>query len=58
MEPQFYTAEDIMQVLQVKKTKAYSIINDLNNELKEQGYMTIKGKVPATYFLERFYLSK
>ena len=27
----------------------------LNDELKSKGYMTISGKVPVKYFMERLY---
>lgn len=37
------------------ETYAYKLIRKLNEELKEKGYLTIRGKVPEKYFLERFY---
>ena len=30
-------------------------ILNLNKELEEQGYLTLRGKVPTKYFVERFY---
>lgn len=48
--------EDIMQLLDIKKTKAYEIIKKLNAELESKGYMTCRGRVPREYFLERFNL--
>ena len=31
------------------------IIGNLNKELEEQGYLTLRGKVPTKYFVKRFY---
>ena len=39
----------------VKQTSAYEIIGNLNKELEEQGYLTLRGKVPTKYFVKRFY---
>ena len=36
-------------------TSAYEIIGNLNKELEEQGYLTLRGKVPTKYFVKRFY---
>ncbi|WP_215650845.1 DNA-binding protein [Dorea formicigenerans] len=30
-------------------------LKDLNKELEEQGYLTLRGKVPTKYFVKRFY---
>lgn len=50
------TKEDVMEITGYKKTKAYNIITELNNELKEKGYHTWRAKVPEKYFRERYYL--
>ena len=34
---------------------AFQIIGNLNKELEEQGYLTLRGKVPTKYFVKRFY---
>ena len=39
----------------VSNVKAYAIIRQLNSELKSKGYITISGKVPVKYFMERLY---
>ncbi|XWX62826.1 transcriptional regulator [Desulfitobacterium sp. AusDCA] len=51
----FYQVNDVMDLLGVSKSKAYKIIQDLNKELKKKGYITVAGKVPKKYFLEKFY---
>ena len=51
----FLKAADICELLEVKQTSAYEIIGNLNKELKEQGYLMLRGKVPTKYFVKRFY---
>lgn len=51
----FVDVNDIMQILEIKKSKAYQIIKDLNAELKKQGYLVVKGKVPKKYFQSKLY---
>lgn len=51
----FITAKEIMTVLDVSQTKAYSIAKKLNQELSDKGYMVIPGRVSRKYFEERFY---
>lgn len=53
---EFLTQEDICELLQVKSSKAYAIIRDLNAELARKGFMTARGRVPKQYFYERFAL--
>lgn len=50
------TKKDVMEITGYKDTKAYDIIKELNNELKEQGYHIWRAKVPEKYFKERYYL--
>ena len=40
----FLKAADICELLEVKQTSAYEIIGNLNKELEEQGYLTLRGK--------------
>ncbi len=46
-------AEEVADELGISKAYAYKIIQKLNNELKEKGYLTISGKVNTHYFNER-----
>ena len=52
------TVKDIKEVLLVSDTKAYQIIKQLNEELQKKGYLTVRGKVSAAYFNERFFGNK
>lgn len=49
------TAQDVVQILGVKRARAYQIIRQLNDELTAKGYLIIRGKVPKKYLMERFY---
>lgn len=49
----FVNAEDVQQMVGCSKSKAYQIISTLNAELKADGYLVIKGKIPVEYFKQR-----
>lgn len=49
----FMRVEDVAEELGISKSYAYKIVQKLNNELKEQGYITISGRVNAEYFRKR-----
>ena len=51
----FYTAEDVMEMLGIGKSKAYEIIKKLNEELEAKGYIVVRGKVSKRYFDEKMY---
>ena len=51
----FIEANEVAEILGVKKPTAYKIIRQLNDELKDQDFLTIAGKVSRQYFTERFY---
>lgn len=49
----FLFCEDVMQITGFKRTKAYTVIKDLNAELREKGFYTFDGRIPRKYFEER-----
>ena len=51
----FISAEEIKEIVGISKSKAYSLIQELNAELKEKGYLTVTGRVRRKHFEERFY---
>lgn len=51
----YYSANDIVQMLDISKASAYKIIRQLNDELKASGYIILQGKVPKAYFREKWY---
>lgn len=54
-EKPMYGVEDVKSVLGVKDSKAYDIIRELNLELQQKGYLTVRGRISARYFKERFF---
>ena len=55
MTKQFYTAEELAEVLRISKSTAYSRIKQMNEELLEKGYLIVRGKIPVAYVQERFF---
>ncbi len=49
-EKSFLTVEEVAEELRVSKSKAYQIVRELNAELRKQGYLTVTGRVSATFF--------
>lgn len=49
----FMRVDEVAQELGVSKSYAYKIVQKLNDELKEKGFMTISGRVNKQYFMER-----
>lgn len=54
-EKTYYTVDEVKTLMGVAETKAYNIIKQLNKELEDKGYITVRGKVSKKYFNERFY---
>ena len=51
----FVSAEEVSEILGVSKPYAYKLIKQMNDELKDKGFITIAGKVSRRYFEEKFY---
>jgi hypothetical protein len=51
----FVRAGDIAKEMGVSEAMGYKIIRNLNNELKEQGFITVQGRLSRQYFEERIY---
>lgn len=56
--PKFYGAKDVAKILEVSESKAYSIIRTLNKKMKEEGFITISGKINSDYFWKCMYISQ
>ena len=54
----FYNNKDIQEILQVKESKAYKVMQQLNKELRVKGFLTKQGVVNAKYFNERYGLEE
>lgn len=55
MEKIYYSADDIVEMLDISKAKAYGVIRELNNELKSLGYFVVQGKISKAYFDQKWY---
>ena len=51
----YVNAHEVSQLLGVSQSKAYQIIKKINDDLIEDGYLTIAGKVSRAYFNEKWY---
>ena len=51
----FLNATDVSEYMEISIPMAYKVIRTLNDELKEQGYLTVSGKVSRRYFMKRIY---
>ena len=49
----FMRVDEVAKELGISKSYAYKIVQKLNAELAEKGYMVISGRVNKQYFLER-----
>ena len=47
--------DDVMEELGVKRSKAYSILKQLNDELAKVGYVAVRGESPRPYWETKFY---
>ena len=50
----FYNKKDVMEMLGAPERRAKKIIDDLNEELKEKGFLIYDKVVNAKYFNERY----
>lgn len=51
----FVTASEVAEELGVSKHFAYKLVNQMNEELDQQGFITIAGRVSRSYFQEKIY---
>lgn len=47
------TASGVAEAMGVSKAYAYKVIQRLNKELQEQGYLTVSGKVNRKFFMKK-----
>lgn len=51
----FVKAEEMAEALGISKPYAYKLMREMNAELKQNGFLTIPGRVSRRYFEEKFY---
>ena len=52
----FVRPEEIIKGLGISKTAAYRIIQELNDEMSEAGYMVIRGRANRRWMYQKLYL--
>lgn len=52
----YFDVHNVQDIMDVSQSKAYQVIKELNQELKDLGFWTVAGKVPKKFFNEKFYL--
>lgn len=55
MTNQFMRADEVAKELGISRSYAYKLIRQLNQELKERGFLTIAGRINRDYLKERLY---
>lgn len=58
MDKEIIRAPEIAERLECSLGEAYKVIRKLNEELIREGLLVVKGRVPRTYFEERYRLVK
>ena len=56
--PDYVTVDEVVKRLGVKESTAYAILQEMNTELKERGFVTRAGRVPRAYFDEKCYFKQ
>ena len=51
----FINAQEVAELLGISKSKAYTIVRELNEELSAKGFITVAGRVSRKFFEEKFY---
>lgn len=51
----FVRAEEVAGALGISKPYAYKLVREMNEELKQKGFLTIPERVSRRYFEEKFY---
>ncbi len=46
--------DEVAKICNIKTQKAYIVMAQINKEMKEKGYLVIKGRVNKEYLLKRF----
>ena len=51
----FITAQEVAELIGISKSKAYTSVRELNEELSAKGFITVAGRVSRKFFEEKFY---
>lgn len=53
LSKQYFNAKEIAEIMDCSERHGYSVIAELNAELKAQGFIIRAGRIPRKYFFER-----
>lgn len=53
MDTLFMSADEVAKEMNVSKAYAYRIIQRLNKEMQDMGYITVAGKVNRKFFMKK-----
>lgn len=54
-EERMIGASRVADILGISESYAYVVIRELNKELVDAGYLTLRGKVDCSYLYKRFF---
>lgn len=54
----FLTVQEVADELGVSKSYAYKVVRQLNEELRQLGYLTVNGRVNAQFFQKKLCYSE
>lgn len=49
----FMTVDEVAKELNVSKSYAYKVVRELNDEMKQMGYLTVTGRVNTNFFQKK-----
>lgn len=55
LRKQYLTAKEVAEATGVSAGKAYSMIREMNAELRAGGYLTVSGKIPIEFFRKKYF---
>ncbi|MBR1741836.1 MAG: DNA-binding protein [Lachnospiraceae bacterium] len=54
----FMTVDEVAAELNVSKSYAYKVVRELNEEMRQLGYLTVTGRVNTNYFRKKLCYSE
>lgn len=54
----FMTVEEVAKELNVSTSYAYKVVRELNEEMQQLGYLTVRGRVNTNFFRKKLCFSE
>lgn len=51
----FMSAKDVSEIMEISLGHAYKLVRQMNNELKNNGFIVVAGKVPVAFFNKKIF---